>query len=73
MSAPTPELPQDIEFSFRLSVAETNVVLEHLGRGAFADVAPVVSRIYAQIGPQIDEHQRRAALAAIPAVTEARN
>lgn len=63
----------DGRLTLRLSIEELNLVLAHLNRGIFGDVALLVGAIFQQLGPQLDEQQRRAALAAIPALSEVRN
>lgn len=42
-----------IEISLRLNASEVNTILKHLGMGAFAEVAPLISRIKGQGDPAI--------------------
>lgn len=41
----------------KLSVAQINVILNHLGRGAYIEVQPIVDEIRAQATPQLINDQ----------------
>lgn len=73
MSTEPAQTADDVELTIRVTLTEFNVVLAHLGRGAYQDVAGVLHKMVDQVHPQVLEHQQRAVLAAVPAVSEQRN
>ena len=64
------------QLHLRLTPAEINALVGYLGRSPYLEVAELIHKIAGQVQPQrIEQHQaaQAAALAATPALTEARN
>jgi hypothetical protein len=43
-----------IEISLKFTVAQINVILTHLSRGAYAEVNEIINLLHAQAKPQVD-------------------
>ena len=50
----------NLVIDLKLTVAQVNIILGHLGRGAFADVASVIEEIRKQATPQVSSAQQAA-------------
>ena len=46
---------EDLVLKLELSVAHINVILKHLGAGAYAEVADVIAFLHGQAKPQVEE------------------
>ena len=45
---------ENLELNFKLTVANINTILKHLGAGAYAEVAELVTIIHGQAKPQVE-------------------
>lgn len=46
---------ENLELEVKLTVAQINVILKHLGAGAYAEVADLVTSLHAQARPQLEQ------------------
>lgn len=51
---------ENMTIDLKLTVAQINVILGHLGRGAYLEVQPVVDEIRNQAAPQLASAQQPA-------------
>lgn len=49
----------NVSIDLKLTVAQVNIILAHLGRGAFSDVAAVIEEIRKQAAPQVANAQQQ--------------
>lgn len=50
----------NLVIDLKLTVSQVNMILAHLGRGAFADVASLIEEIRKQATPQVASAQQAA-------------
>jgi hypothetical protein len=48
---------ENLELNLKLTVAHINLVLAHLAKGAYADVADLITLLHGQAKPQIEASQ----------------
>jgi hypothetical protein len=44
----------NLELDFKLTVAQVNMILAHLAKGAYADVADLITHLHTQAKPQVE-------------------
>jgi len=59
-------LPADTPLTVELPLSTWRVVLTHLARGAYVDVAPIIDALCAQGNPQIAAAQAKMAIPVCP-------
>ena len=45
---------ENLELELKLSVAHINTILKHLGAGAYAEVADLITLLHGQAKPQVE-------------------
>jgi len=52
---------ENLVLELKLTVAQVNIILGHLGRGSYVEVQPVVDEIRNQAAPQLSIAQQQSA------------
>ncbi len=59
---------ENLVLDIKLNVNQVNIILAHLGKGAFETVSDVIAEIQRQCTPQVDEERQR--ISSAPQVME---
>lgn len=61
---------ENLELDFKLTVAHVNAILKHLAKGAYEEVADLISHIHATAKPQVEAAGSAPAAEPTPAPAE---
>jgi len=56
----------NLELNLKLTVAHINTILAHLAKGAYADVADLITHLHTQAKPQVEAASQASAPVAPP-------